>query len=92
MGCRDILLNHINKNPGWHKKVELYVIAEDWDAETVARDLRDMETDKEIQGGYYKAKRRNVNLKKYSSLDTPVPQKRKMQIIIKDGVPTATYE
>ena len=56
MICNEILLKYIKENPGWHKKVALYTVAEDWSPETVGRTLREMEESKEIVVGYYDGK------------------------------------
>lgn len=54
MTCKEVLLNYLKENPRqWHKKVNLYVIAEDWSPETVGRDLRQLEEEKIINVDYY---------------------------------------
>ena len=64
MTCKKVLYNYIRDNEGWHKKVQLYVIAEDWSPETVGRELRRLEEDKKIGVGYYNGKY-SKNLAKY---------------------------
>jgi len=90
---KSYLLDWLNNNQGFHKKVDLYSIGDEIEhsPESTGRALRLLEEDKKIKVDYYNGVYAK-NLAQYSSLDTPVPQKRKMQIIIKDGVPTATYE
>lgn len=57
MTCKEVLLQYLKDNPKqWHKKVNLYVIAEDWSPETVGRDLRDMKEEKIINVDYYDGK------------------------------------
>jgi hypothetical protein len=57
MTCKEVLLQYLKENPRkWHKKVHLYAIAEDWSAETVGRDLRNLAEDKIINVDYYDGK------------------------------------
>ena len=41
--CSEVLLEHLKQNRGWHKKSELYAVAEDWSPETCGRTLRELE-------------------------------------------------
>jgi len=71
------LLSYINSNEGWHKKVNLFVVADDWgySPETVGRSLRTLAENKEIQVSYYDGVY-SKNLAKYASLDTIEVKKR----------------
>ena len=84
MTCSEVLLNYIKKNPGFHKKVHLYAVAEDWSPETVGRDLRDLEEAGKIKVDYYKGKIHNRDLAMYAIAGYQKPVKR-FEIIIKDG-------
>lgn len=64
MTCKEVLYNYINANEGWHKKVHLYAIAEDWSPETVGRELRLLEEEEKIEVDYYSGKYSN-GLAKY---------------------------
>lgn len=59
--CAEVLLDYITNNEGWHKKVHLYAVAEDWSPETVGRALRDMVnpqdgSEPKLEVGYYNGK------------------------------------
>ena len=54
--CKEILYNFIVKNEGWHKKVYLYGVAEDFSPETVGRKLRELESEGKIEVGLYNGK------------------------------------
>lgn len=87
MTCKEVLLQHLKDNPRqWHKKVSLYVIAEDWSPETVGRDLRDMEKDKIINVDYYDGKHAK-GLAMYSYEHVP---KLKTKVEVVDGVARVT--
>lgn len=65
--CHDVLLEAFKAQPNtWIKKVQFYVIAEDWSPETVGRELRTLEEDPKsgITVSYYKGKYAN-NLAQY---------------------------
>lgn len=64
--CESVLLEYLQTNEGWHKKVHLYAVAEDWSAETVGRDLRTMAEEGKIYVDYYDGKI-SKNLAMYSS-------------------------
>lgn len=83
MTCREILQNYINKQQGWTKKVHLYAVAEEWDAETVCRELRKLEKDGLIKGDYYNGTRRKVKLKMYAKKDYKKPRITYIEV---DGV------
>lgn len=54
--CKEVILEYINSTQGWTKKAQLYVIAEDWLAETVGRACRDLEEEGKIEKSYYDGK------------------------------------
>lgn len=83
--CSDVILDYLKANPKtWVKKVQLYVICEDWSPETVGRILRDLEHDETsgVKVGYYDG-RWSKNLAQYSYGEVP---KKTHGVIIKDGV------
>lgn len=86
------LLNWLNNNKGWHKKVDLYVIGDqiEHSAESTGRALRELAEIKEINVDYYDG-RWAKHLAKYSSKDTPKPTKPNYKIEIINGIPTAVY-
>jgi hypothetical protein len=91
------LLNWLNENKGWHKKVDLYVIGDqiEHSAESTGRALRLLVKPKDgsqpkIKVSYYDG-RWARGLVKYSSLDTPEPVKKNYKIEIVNGTPTAVY-
>lgn len=90
MTCREVLLNHLKQNNGWHKKVSLYVIAEDWSPETVGRELRSLQEDGEIQVGYYNGKI-SKNLAKYAYEKQPT-LKTKVEVINGKAIVSQYYE
>lgn len=55
--CMDILIEFLKKNKQWHKKVELYSIAEGWSPETIGRNLRFLHEGFTLHGKYYQIKR-----------------------------------
>lgn len=57
-GLRDGLLNYLKNNNGWHKKVALYIVADElgYSPESGARALRDLAEDKIINVDYYDGK------------------------------------
>lgn len=78
--CEKFLLNWINNNEGFHKKVDLYKVAEEWSPETAGRKLRklsgkgiDKKTGKPypklIEVAYYDGKYAR-GLAKYARLNT----------------------
>jgi len=54
--CKQILYDFIVQNEGWHKKVHLYGVAEDFSPETVGRKLRELESEGKIEVGLYNGK------------------------------------
>ncbi len=64
--CRQVILSHCKANIGaLVKKVQFYVICEDWSPETVGRRLRELEEEKIIKVDYYDG-RYSKNLAQYS--------------------------
>ena len=86
MTCKELLLDYLKQNKGWHKKVSLYVIAEDWSPETVGRDLRALQESGEIQVGYYDGKI-SKGLAKYAFEKQP-ELKTKVELV--DGIARVT--
>lgn len=84
MTCKETLLNYINANEGWHKKVHLYVIAEDYSPETVGRDLRTLAEENKIEKGEYDGKI-TKGLAMYSKKGTQKPQPPKFTIVEING-------
>lgn len=87
--CESVLLDFLKANPGYHKKVHLYAVAEDWSPEMVGRTLRNMVNPKDKSTpkalvDYYKGTRRKVNLAMYSIGDWQQP-KINYQIVEKEG-------
>ena len=64
--CEEILLNHLQTNEGWIKKVHLYAVAEDYSPETVGRCLRTLCEEGKIFVDYYDGKI-SKNLAMYSA-------------------------
>lgn len=81
---KQYLLNWINNNQGWHKKVDLYIVGDhiEHSAESTGRALRDLAEEKQINVDYYDGQWAK-GLAKYSSKGTPI-QKTHYKVI--DGV------
>lgn len=91
MTCKEVLLEYLKNNPRqWHKKVNLYVVAEDWSPETVGRDLRQLEEEKIISVDYYDGKHAK-GLAMYS-YEKPPTLKTKVEIINGKAIVTKYYE
>lgn len=84
MTCKETLLNFINSTDGWHKKVSLYAVVEDYSPETVGRDLRTLAEDGIIEKGEYDGKI-TKGLAMYSRKGQPKPQTPKFTIVEIDG-------
>lgn len=89
MTCKQVLLNYLYDNPGWHKKVHLYAVAEDWEAESVGRELRNMAEDSEthkpeIFVDYYDGKYKS-GLAMYCAEKPPEPPKVTYREVIING-------
>jgi ribosomal protein L7Ae-like RNA K-turn-binding protein len=82
MTCKQVLLDYINSHEGWHKKVHLYTIAEDWSPESAGRALRELKEEGKIQVGYYDGKYAK-NLAKYAKKDYTPPKVRYIEV---DGI------
>jgi len=67
------LLNYLQTNPGWHKKVHLFVVAEQmgYSPETCGRRLRELADEGKIKAGYYSGQYAK-NLTKYTADEIPV--------------------
>lgn len=66
------LLNYLQTNPGWHKKVHLFMVAEQmgYSPETCGRRLRELADEGKIKAGYYNGQYAK-NLTKYTADETP---------------------
>lgn len=78
--CSEVLLDYLTKNPTWHKKSNLYGIAEDWSAETVGRDLRTLAENGKIYVDYYDGKYAK-NLAMYSINPKEIRHTPKYEIV-----------
>jgi hypothetical protein len=81
--CKQVLLDFLKENEGYHKKVFLYSVAEDWSPETVGRDLRDLSEEGKIKTDFYDGKR-TKHLAMYAIGDYQQP-KMKYETIERDG-------
>lgn len=89
--CEEVLLKYLQENEGWHKKVYLYTIAEDWSPETVGRDLRTLhEKKKKIFVDYYKGKYTD-RLAMYSAKPKEPVVAPRYEIVEIDGRPVARF-
>ena len=84
MTCKQVLTEYLYNNPGYHKKVYLYVVAEDWSPETVGRTLRAMNKAEQIFVDYYNGKYRK-HLAMYCAEKPPEPVKVTYREIIING-------
>ncbi|MGI9118445.1 MAG: hypothetical protein ACR2IQ_02760 [Minisyncoccia bacterium] len=82
---KEILLKYLNEHEGWHKKVNLYLVAdnEDYSPESAGRALRTLAEDNEILVDYYKGKRKQ-KLARYSRNGTPVIKSKRIEYTIED--------
>lgn len=87
--CKQQLIDYLKQNPGWHRKVHLFVLGDEWGYSpvTIDRKLRLAAELKEIQDGEYDG-RYAKGLKKYC-YDKPV--ERKLTIKVVDGKAIQTY-
>lgn len=81
--CEKVLLDFLKQNKGFHKKVSLYTVAEDWEAETVGRCLRTLAEEEKIKVDYYDGKYAK-GLAMYS-FDT-VAKKPLQKVVIENGI------
>lgn len=86
--CPQVLLDYINSHDGWHKKVHLYAVVEDWSPETAGRALRDLAEEGKINVQYYDSKYAK-GLAMYAKNNTPKPSKEKYILVGRkpDGSP-----
>lgn len=89
--CESVLLDFLKANPGYHKKCNLYAVAEDWLAETVGRTLRDMVEPEDgstpkAKVDYYKGTRRKVDLAMYAIGDWQQPQIKYQQVEVEGKI------
>ena len=86
--CRKVLLDFINQTEGWHKKVQLFVVAQEFSPETSGRQLRILAEEGKIQVSYYDGKYAK-NLATYSRIGEQ-PKSNRPEIITKaDGTRVA---
>lgn len=83
MTCKETLLEYLKANEGWHKKVHLYAVAEDWSPETVGRNLRFLEEEGKIKVSFYDGKR-TKRLAMYAIGDWQQPKMKYQQVEV-DG-------
>jgi hypothetical protein len=83
--CEEILLDYLQKNEGWHKKVHLYAVAEDYSPETVGRCLRDLCENGMIFVDYYDGKI-SKNLCMYSIAPKKELPKIRYEEIVEEGI------
>lgn len=88
MTCEKVLQQYLDSNLGFHRKVNLYAIAEDWSPETVGRALRTLHEQGKIKVNYYDGKYAK-HLAMYASNLTEAP--KKMKVVMVDGIPKAVY-
>ncbi len=81
--CESVLLDFLKENEGFHKKVHLYAVAEDWSPESSGRALRSLQEAGKIKVDYYDGKRAK-HLAMYAIGDWQQPQ-IKYEIVEKDG-------
>lgn len=77
--CEGLLYLYLGMNEGWHKKVHLYAVAEDYSPETVGRALRTLSEEGKIFVDYYDGKI-SKNLAMYSA--KPPEPKAKIEYAI----------
>lgn len=87
---KEKLHKYINDNDGWHKKVDLFVLGDQWgySPESTSRRLRDLEEEGLILKDTYNGTHAK-NLMKYAKLNTPLPSKPSYEIIEENGVRVA---
>lgn len=78
-------------NPGFHKKVHLMVVAEDWSPESTSRRLRELQEEGSISVDYYDG-RYAKGLARYSADESPKKEVRKVEIINGKAVMVTKYE
>lgn len=86
LSLKQILLNFLNENEGWHSKGELGIITEKegYLPESCGRHLRDMAEHNEILVSYYQGKRKQ-KLARYAKLNTEIIKIKKPRVEIRDG-------
>lgn len=65
---KSLLVKYLRENEGWHKKVSLFVLGDEWgySPETIGRKLREAESEGSIFVDYYNGKY-SKNLAQYSA-------------------------
>lgn len=82
--CKKVLLKYLDTHPGFHKKVNLYAVAEDWEAVTVDRTLRKLREQEIIQVDYYDG-RYTKGLVMYASKNNTTKKPSAFSIVERDG-------
>jgi len=90
MTAKQIILEYLKNNKSWHKKVQLYVIGEDFSPETIGRALRELAEEKIINVDYYDGKHAK-GLAMYSYDHVP-KLKTKVEIINGKAILKEYYE
>ena len=83
---KQLLLEEINKTQGYVSKGQLHLFAENqgYSPEGAGRELRKLAKENKVLVDYYIGKRKQ-QLARYARLDTPKPQKPKVEIIEING-------
>lgn len=65
---KNLLLKYLQENEGWHRKVSLFVLGDEWgfSPESIGRKLRELESEGKIFVEYYDGKF-SKNLAQYST-------------------------
>lgn len=84
------LLNYLDSNISWHKKVSLYVVADEWEysPETCGRCLRNLANEGKVRVDYYKGKYAN-KLARYASLLAEPKYVPQVKFITENGITKA---
>lgn len=80
------LYKYLIANPGWHRKVQLYVVSDNlgFSPESGARKLRELAEEGKIKVEYYKG-RWARRLAKYTADDIPDTSNPKIQVVTING-------
>jgi len=89
--CKGVLIRHMMENSGrWHRKSELYSVAEDWSPETVGRRLRELEDEDRVTVGHYDGRyAKGLSMYRYGKVPKEVTR---VEIIDGRAVMTKRYE
>lgn len=86
---KSLLIQYLKEHPGFHKKVDLFVLGDRWgySPETIGRKLREAHEEGSLGVEYYNGTY-SKNLAKYCY---GKPVEKKLQIIVRDGRAIRTY-